>query len=74
MSAKSAASFPIAVCANNSGALSRSRPLGQTLGAVALAGDALWIYARVVATARINGATMDWSPAAPPPRRQGGAF
>ena len=36
------------------------------LRSIALAGDALWIYARVVATARINSAAMDWSPASPP--------
>ena len=39
---------------------------GLTLRGIALAGDVLWIFARVVATARINSATMDWSPASPP--------
>ena len=36
------------------------------LRSVALAGDIFWIYARIVATVRINSDTMDWDPETPP--------
>lgn len=37
----------------------------------ALAADACWIYARIIATVRINSDTMNWDPDAPPPRWPG---
>jgi hypothetical protein len=36
------------------------------LRGAALAGDIFWIYARVVATMRINRDTLGWNPASPP--------
>jgi hypothetical protein len=37
------------------------------LRCVALVGYTVWIYARVVATMRINSASVDWNPSSPPP-------
>lgn len=41
------------------------------LRGAALTADACWIYARIIATVRINSDTINWDPDAPPPRWPG---
>jgi hypothetical protein len=40
---------------------------GFALRAAAFAGYLVWVYARIVATVRINSQTLEWDLAAPPP-------